>query len=174
MKTNKILSSFLLVFAVIFALPYCLSAQQIRIEVQGAPSFQLTAMDVSDAGEDIVGTNEVITESQSNTRLNILSSDENDKYNYQVWVKAVNLPEGVMLSVFRDGSGTNKKGGPAKGNISGGDSLEPITVGIVPSLFFFGSDDRINVPLKFTLSKISVAQPIENLGYHLVFEVIRL
>ncbi|GAP68341.1 hypothetical protein BA6E_10328 [Bacteroidales bacterium 6E] len=165
MKTNKILSSFLLVFAVIFALPYCLSAQQVIVEVNGQPVFGEASILTTDAGEDITGT---IKESQSNTSISIIRNNDGN-YRWKVFVSAVNLPEGVTLKLYREGTGTNSSGGSAGGQISGPGS---IIVGATPTEFLSGRFNRLNVPILFEIENISVVQPIGNQNYHLIFEVV--
>ena len=169
MKTNKILSSFLLLVAVIFALPYCLSAQEIKIEVHGAPIFPVASLFVSDAGNDIiVSPSEGIPESQSNTRLNIFT-DRKGKFEYEVWVRAVNVPDGVTLEVKRDNAGTKPNGGGGPNALSGGTTF--LAINDSRASFFTGDEERINIAISFRLKNISVVQPIENQNYQILFEV---
>jgi hypothetical protein len=171
MKTNKILSSFLLVVAVILAMPNCLSAQQIKIEVFGAPSFSVSTVSVTDAGLDISGS---IEEALSNTHLNILALDRNisNNFEYDVFVSAANLPSNTFLDVKWISTGTMPNGsGGGKGALKGGDNY--ITLSENPHLFFSGKGERVDIDLLFNLRGLTVAQPMENLGYNIIFSVVR-
>lgn len=148
------------------------STDMVLIEVLGQPVFGQTAIITTEAGEDITGT---ITESQSNTWLNIRSTGRinSNNHDYEVWVRAVNLPVGVTLEVIRANSGNKPGGGGGQGQLTGGNTSY-LSITDVPQKFFTGKGDRENVGLLFQLRNVSVIQPIGNLGYHLIFEVIRL
>ena len=148
------------------------STDMVLIEVLGQPVFGQTAIITTEAGEDITGT---ITESQSNTWLNIRSTGKinSNNHDYEVWVKAVNLPAGVTLEVKRANAGNKPGAGGGQGQVNDGDT-NYLAVTDVPKKIFSGKGDRENIGLLFQLRNISVVQPVGNLGYHLVFEVIRL
>lgn len=172
MKVNRILSSLILLIIGILSLSNPLSAQEVTIEVIGQPAFGQTVIITTEAGEDITGT---ITESQINTELNIYSTGDINRNNheYEVWVRAVNLPAGVTLEVKRANAGNKPGAGGGQGQVNGGDT-NYLAVTDVPQKFFSGKGDREKIGLLFQLRNISVVQPVGNLGYHLVFEVIRL
>ena len=175
MKFNQIIRNLLLTaIGVVFSIQL-LNAQNtdmVLIEALGQPVFGQTAIITTEAGDDITGT---ITESQSNTWLNIRSTGKinSNNHDYEVWVRAVNLPAGVTLEVIRANSGNKPGGGGGQGQLSGGDTSY-LSITDVPQKFFTGKGDRENVGLLFQLRNVSVVQPIGNLGYHLIFEVIRL
>ncbi|HAX96636.1 MAG TPA: hypothetical protein DCY35_08985 [Prolixibacteraceae bacterium] len=165
MKVNRILSSLLFVITGILSLSNPLSAQVVRIEVNGQPSFGNASIITTEAGEDITGT---IKESHSNTSISIIRNNDGN-YHWKVFVSAVNLPEGVLLRMVRTGEGTNSSGGSAGGQMSGPES---IIVGATPTEFLSGRFNRLNIPILFEIENISVVQPIGNQNYHLIFEVV--
>ena len=172
MKFKNIIRNLLLTTMGIFVSMQLLQAQTtdiVLIEVLGQPLFGQTSIITTDAGNDISGT---ITESQSNTSLKI-TSDIKGNFNYQVWVKAINIPQGVTIEVIRTTAGNKPGAGGGDGQLSGGDE-EYLAINDVPKMFFTGKGERENIMIRFQLRNISVVQPLENLGYHIIFEVMRL
>ena len=175
MKFDKIIRNLVQTIIWVFLSGSLLHAQNtdmVLIEALGQPVFGQTAIITTEAGEDITG---MITESQSNTWLNIRSTGKinSNNHDYEVWVRAINLPAGVTLEVIRANSGNKPGGGGGQGQLIGGD-ISYLAITDVPQKFFTGKGDRENVGLLFQLRNVSVVQPVGNLGYHLIFEVIRL
>ncbi len=162
----------ILVAAVILAFPYCLFSQEVKIEVHGAPSFSATSISVIDAGLDVSGS---IEETVSSTYLNIFSLNPNfaNNHDYEVYVSVANLPSNTFLDIKRSSVGTKPGGGGGgQGALDGGAAFLPLSD--IPKIFFSGKGDRVNIDLIFRLRGITVAQPTNNLGYQVIFNVRRL
>lgn len=176
MKFDKIISNLVPTVIWVFFSINLVQAQTsdiVTIDVLGQPEFGQTSIRATEAGNDITSSGNII-ESQSNTWLNITSSGNINKNNhtYQVWVKAVNLPAGIALDVRRSSDGNKPGTGSVGGQVIGGSQFMAITN--VPRLFFSSTGDKEYIRLMFQLRNVSVVQPTDNQGYHLVFEVVRL
>ena len=146
-------------------IPAHIFAQTI-VTINGAPSFNTSALTVSEAGLDFPAS---ISEIQANTTINITNASVNNpnNYDYRLLVNLLNLPEGLNVTIQRTGSGTSRTGGGAQGKISG--ATTPIILSNMPVEFINGTGDRLDVPVSFGLSNLSVTQPAGNVSLTLQF-----
>ncbi len=139
---------------------------QIIVTLTGMPNLDSSTLAIYEAGNDF---NNSITESQSNTLISIQNNSINNpnNYDYKVEVNLLDNSQNYQLDVERTGVGTNRQGGPATGRVTGGSPA--IRLSATPVLFFEGSGDRLNVPIKFSLHNLSVTRPAGNISFSLVF-----
>ncbi len=139
---------------------------QLIVTLSGMPNLDSSALAIYEAGNDF---NSSVTESRSNTWISIQNNNVNNpnNYNYKVEVNLMENPHNYQLEVERTGAGTNRQGGTATGRVTGGS--QAIRLSATPVLFFEGTGDRLNIPIKFSLHNLSVTRPAGNVSFSLVF-----
>lgn len=143
---------------------------QIIVTVSGSPQLNTASLNVTEAGNDF---NPVITENQANTFINITNPNANNpnNYNYNLLASLAEPIGTLKLAVERTGNGTRPgSSGGGGAQISGGSPAIELTT--LPQLFFSGRGNRLDVPIRFSLSNVSVTQPAGNILFSVIFTAI--
>lgn len=139
---------------------------QISISVTGSPVFDTSSLMITEAGMDFESS---ISESSPNTYINIRHTTNN--FDYAVQVSLAEQAGDSQLWVQRVGSGTKPGGGGGSGQLSGGEN--PLIISTQPQTFFQGKQERVNVPVQFSLQNISVINPAGTPVYSVLFTVVQ-
>ena len=139
---------------------------QISISVTGSPVFDTSSLMITEAGLDF---NSSISESSPNTYVNIRHTTNN--FDYVVQVSLAEQVGQSSLWVKRAGAGVKPGGGGGPGQISGGE--ESFVISTQPRTFFQGKQERVNIPIQFSMQNISVTNPAGTLVYSVLFTVVQ-
>lgn len=156
----------LYIFTILFSFAITQSNGQLIVTLSGMPNLDSSTLAINEAGTDF---NSHITEKQSNTLITIRNNSVNNSnnYDYKVEVNLMEVSQNYHLEVVRTGVGTNRQGGTATGRVTGGS--QAVRLSATPVLFFEGTGDRLNIPIKFSLQNLSVTRPAGNVSFSLVF-----
>ena len=167
MKTSGYIYATILAGLFLFINSHIVGAQTCTFS--GTPwTLTVSAADVADAGTDVTPTyTSAANQSVFDLYYDLLTEWTNNyTWSVQVRMSIVDWPGGVTLAVRRTGAGSNYF---RPGQIQNGQSF--ITLGGTNQPFFNGRRGRVDVPIEYRISNVSVTIPAKSYSTTVIYTI---